>query len=85
VFAARRAGLTKNDVLNTLPLEAFREHRRSAPGSGPAKPSATNAAAVKKQAAPTAGKPARPASRKALKKVAKKADRPATSKRTRSR
>jgi len=33
VFQARRAGLTAADVLNTLPLDEFREAVRSRPGA----------------------------------------------------
>jgi hypothetical protein len=87
VFVARRAGLTKDDVLNTLPLEAFRQRRRGAPAAAaPQPPAATTA--VKKAAAPTSRRPAPTppaAARKAPKKPAKKATRPATPKRTRSR
>ena len=88
VFVARRAGLTKDDVLNTLPLEGFRQCRRSAPAAAAPQPPAAKATAVKKAAAPAPRKPSSAAPKaapKPSKKTAKKAARPATPKRTRSR
>jgi DNA polymerase (family 10) len=52
VFTARRAGLTKADVLNTLPLDRFRERRRG-PAASPAKPPATRTAAARPKASST--------------------------------
>jgi DNA polymerase (family 10) len=77
VFVARRAGLTKMDVLNTLPLERFRKAIRkggtpatshaAAPKPGPARKPAAKPAAARKA-------PAKPAP--ARKPAAKKARRP---------
>ena len=70
VFVARRAGLTKGDVLNTLPFERFRERTRrgvmAAAGpvavtAAPAK--AAKAAAPRRSGKPKAAAPARPAKR----------------------
>ncbi len=76
VFVARRAGLTKMDVLNTLPLERFRKAIRKGgtPATSPAaapKPGAARKPAAKPAAARKA--PAKPAS--ARKPAAKKARR----------
>jgi hypothetical protein len=60
VFTARRAGLTRDDVLNTLPYEAFMEQRRR-PGNAPAR-------GVPRPAAPAKAAPARaPATSTAVK------------------
>jgi len=69
VFAARRGWLTKNDVLNTLPLEAFRKALRPRP-AGTAKPAAAVAAAAPSRK-PVAAKaaPARPRARKVARKT----------------
>jgi len=87
VFVARRAGLTKDDVLNTLPLEAFRERRHRATAVAP-KPPPPKAAATKKPAAPASRPAPRTAEKKTPKaapKASKKPARPAAPKRTRSR
>jgi DNA polymerase (family X) len=67
VFAARRAGLTKADVLNTLPWERFRKSIRK-PASGVMGAAPKPKAAVRAPAAKVAKAP--PATRKATKKSA---------------
>ena len=60
VFNARRAGLTKDLVMNTLPLDRFRaelEQRRRARGAKPAGP-AKGVSRTAGRARPQAGKPA---------------------------
>ncbi len=63
VFAARRAGLTKDHVLNTLPFERFRTALRSRAGA--ASKQATTTAATGR-AAPAKARGAKPAPRNAL-------------------
>jgi len=79
VFAARRAGLTKQDVLNTLPWSRFEERvagrtKRAAHGTA-ATAKAARTAGPRKQAvtAPKKVAPAKPAARRpAAKPAAKK-------------
>jgi DNA polymerase (family 10) len=90
VFVARRAGLTKSDVLNTLPFERFRASVRKAGGGGaPAGTAATgghaphHAAQAPRRERVARGKPA--AARKPVAKKPKRATRkPAAKKRTRT-
>jgi DNA polymerase (family 10) len=79
VFAARRAGLTKQDVLNTLPWSRFQERiagrtKRAAHGTAPAAKAAQTAGRGKQPAAtPKRVAPAKPAASKpAAKPTAKK-------------
>jgi len=66
VFQARRAGLTRADVLNALPYERFREALRAPRARKPVAARASPAAPANKPAAKAAAKPkpaARPAAR----------------------
>jgi len=69
VFTARRAGLTRDDVLNTLPYEAFMAERRRPgvrPGPGPsARPGPARAAKAKAARARGDGKGSAGAAKKA--------------------
>jgi len=75
VFNARRAGLTKGDILNTLPFERFQERLRKGPGTAPKAATAApmaKAAPARAATRPRAGaKPktgAKPAGKKPVRK-----------------
>ena len=85
VFVARRAGLTKHEVLNTLPLERFRKVIRKGGTPVTAKP-AKSPAAMKPAAHAGDGSPsAQKAATKAVTKAAPKATSKTTTKKEATR
>jgi DNA polymerase (family 10) len=80
VFAARRAGLTREDVLNTLPFERFEErlrhHRAPAAKSAPAAPAKTAPKAAAKPARAARASAVRPKTKPAVKPAAKRPRKP---------